>query len=189
MATKELRKMSRLELMEIIYLQQQTEKILREENAALKQGGDQEKKGGSEFKGTIPEVVENLDKLFSTVQQSSAEYAATVRVSLQPTGRPAPAGEPQARLKLVEDETERLLEQAREQAREEGARLLTEVRTQAERRAEELLTRTRAQAEEEREQVVKQAVEDISRLKAQFLGEIKATLKRYPELAKKMREG
>lgn len=85
MADKELRKMNRTELIDIIYALQQREERLKEENAVL-----QEKLNDRIVKienaGNIAEAVIALNNIFQNAQEAADQYVESVR-SIQETAK------------------------------------------------------------------------------------------------------
>ncbi|MCD7981079.1 MAG: hypothetical protein LUF32_01995 [Clostridiales bacterium] len=78
MADKELRKMNRTELIEIIYALQQNEKTLREENEKL-QGQLKDKLIRVEDSGSIAEAALSLNHIFEDAQRAAGQYLESVR--------------------------------------------------------------------------------------------------------------
>lgn len=99
MAEKELKKMSRTELIEIIYALQQSELALKEENAALQAKLD-DKIVKIENAGSIAEAVIVLNNIFQKAQDTADEYIESVHAA-------------QANAK---EDTERVLAEAQEKA-------------------------------------------------------------------------
>lgn len=77
MAEKELKKMSRTELIEIIYALQQSELALKEENAALQEKLD-DKIVKIKNSGSIAEAVIVLNNIFQKAQDTADEYVESV---------------------------------------------------------------------------------------------------------------
>ncbi len=73
MKDKELRKMSRMELIEIIYALQQNEKMLRTENTELKRKLE-DKKIKIENAGSIAEAALELNRVFEDAQSAAEQY-------------------------------------------------------------------------------------------------------------------
>lgn len=80
MADKELRKMNRTELIEIIYALQQNERSLREENEELHKQLD-DKLLRLEKAGSIAEAALSLNHIFEDAEAAAQQYLATLRVA------------------------------------------------------------------------------------------------------------
>ncbi|MCC8075670.1 MAG: hypothetical protein LIO95_07005 [Clostridiales bacterium] len=78
MADKELRKMNRTELIEIIYALQQNERTLREENERL-QAQLAEKVLRIEKSGSIAEAALSLNRIFEDAEQAAQQYLTSIR--------------------------------------------------------------------------------------------------------------
>lgn len=101
MAKKELRKMSRTELIEIIYILQQDEKTLKKENEDLRRQLD-DKRLRLEKAGSIAEAALSLNHIFEDAQEASRQYLETlVSASAE-----------------AEDQAKQILEDAQKQAEE-----------------------------------------------------------------------
>ena len=139
MPDRELRRMRRAELVEIILALKQTEDKLRAENAALS-AQLQERQIHIENAGSIAQAALELNKVFEAAQAAADEYVASVRAANKNTDAAANALRAQA-----EAEAEQILAQAQTEAANLKAML---ARTQQEirqrwaafdRRASELL--------------------------------------------------
>ncbi|MCD8100688.1 MAG: hypothetical protein LUE06_08960 [Oscillospiraceae bacterium] len=80
MADKELRKMSRTELIEIIYALQQNERSLREENEELRKQLD-DKLLRIEKAGSIAEAALSLNHIFEDAEAAAQQYLASLQFS------------------------------------------------------------------------------------------------------------
>lgn len=80
MDEKELRKMNRAELIEIIYALQQNEKALREENAELQKKLN-DKTIAIENSGSIAEAALQLSGIFSAAQEAADTYLESLRIA------------------------------------------------------------------------------------------------------------
>ncbi|MCD8048340.1 MAG: hypothetical protein LUG52_01840 [Clostridia bacterium] len=78
MQEKELRKMSRMELIEIIYALQQNEKGLRAENEDLKKRLE-DKSIKIEKAGSIAEAAVALNSIFEDAERAAEQYISSVR--------------------------------------------------------------------------------------------------------------
>lgn len=78
MADKELRRMNRSELIEIIYALQQNEELLRQENQRLREELD-EKRIKIENAGSIAEASLSLSHIFEDAQKAADLYLTSVR--------------------------------------------------------------------------------------------------------------
>lgn len=82
MAEKELRRMNRTELIEIIYALQQNEKNLRDENEDLRQQLE-DKILRMENAGSIAEAALSLNHIFEDAQQSAQQYLDSIQAANQ----------------------------------------------------------------------------------------------------------
>ncbi|MCD7919611.1 MAG: DNA repair protein [Clostridiales bacterium] len=80
MADKELRKMSRTELIEIIYALQQNERALRAENEDLHRRLE-DKTIRIENAGSIAEAALSLNRIFEDAQAAAQQYLASVQAA------------------------------------------------------------------------------------------------------------
>lgn len=87
MAEKELRKMSRTELIEIIYALQQNEKTLREENKELCRQLE-DKTIRIENAGSIAEAALSLNRIFEDAQAAAQQYLDSVRMLGKEAAKP-----------------------------------------------------------------------------------------------------
>ena len=106
MPDRELRRMRRAELVEIILALKQTEDRLRAENAALS-AQLQERQIHIENAGSIAQAALELNKVFEAAQAAADEYVASVRAANKNTDAAANALRAQA-----EAEAEQILAQA-----------------------------------------------------------------------------
>ncbi len=87
MAQKELRRMNRVELIEIIYALEQNEEELKQENQELRKKLE-ERKVVVENAGFIAEAVAGLNHIFDTAQRTADDYLASVAaVKERPNGK------------------------------------------------------------------------------------------------------
>ncbi|MCD7758045.1 MAG: hypothetical protein LUH45_07730 [Clostridiales bacterium] len=108
MADKELRKMNRTELIEIIYALQQNERALREENERLQAQLD-DKVLRIEKAGSIAEAALSLNRIFEDAEQAALQYLTSIREANDSAEQ------------ILEDarrEAETILAQAKEKAQE-----------------------------------------------------------------------
>ena len=110
MPDRELRRMRRAELVEIILALKQTEDRLRAENAALS-AQLQERQIHIENAGSIAQAALELNKVFEAAQAAADEYVASVRAANKNTDAAANALWAQA-----EAEAEQILAQAQTEA-------------------------------------------------------------------------
>ncbi|MCD8126758.1 MAG: DNA repair protein [Clostridiales bacterium] len=82
MAEKELRKMSRTELIEIIYALQQNERSLREENEDLRRRLE-DKTIRIENAGSIAEAALSLNRIFEDAQAAAQQYLDSLRAAVE----------------------------------------------------------------------------------------------------------
>ena len=136
MPDRELRRMRRAELVEIILALKQTEDRLRAENAVLS-AQLQERQIHIENAGSIAQAALELNKVFEAAQAAADEYVASVRAANKNTDAAANALRAQA-----EAEAEQILAQAQTEAANLKARTQKECDEQAEAAA-----RSRAQTE------------------------------------------
>ncbi|MCD8077152.1 MAG: DNA repair protein [Lachnospiraceae bacterium] len=98
MAEKELRKMNRTELIEIIYALQQNERILRRQNEELRSQLD-DKILRMEKAGSIAEAALSLNHIFEDAEAAAQQYLESLRAWQREAVCPAPqedvAGEPE----------------------------------------------------------------------------------------------
>ncbi|MCD8088385.1 MAG: hypothetical protein LUE22_07350 [Oscillospiraceae bacterium] len=97
MADKELRKMNRTELIEIIYALQQNERTLRTENEKLRRELD-DKLLRMESAGSIAEAALSLNRVFEDAEAAAKQYLDSLR--------------------YVDENVEKILSEARRQADE-----------------------------------------------------------------------
>ena len=126
MPDRELRRMRRAELVEIILALKQTEDRLRAENAALS-AQLQERQIHIENAGSIAQAALELNKVFEAAQAAADEYVASVRAANKNTDAAANALRAQA-----EAEAEQILAQAQTEAANLKARTRKECDEQAE---------------------------------------------------------
>lgn len=105
MAQKELRRMNRVELIEIIYALEQNEEELKQENQELRKKLE-ERKVVVENAGFIAEAVAGLNHIFDTAQRTADDYLASVAA--------------------VKEEAEREAERIVNEAKEEAGRIIAD---------------------------------------------------------------
>lgn len=113
MAQKELRRMNRVELIEIIYALEQNEEELKQENQELRKKLE-ERKVVVENAGSIAEAVAGLNHIFDTAQRTAYDYLASVAA--------------------VKEEAEREAERIVNEAKEEAGRIIADAKKQTEER-------------------------------------------------------
>ncbi len=112
MAQKELRRMSRVELIEIIYALEQNEEELKQENENLRKKLE-ERTVVVEHAGSIAEAVAGLNHIFDTAQQTADDYLASVAAVKEEAEREA-----KRIVREAEEEAERILAEAKKQTEE-----------------------------------------------------------------------
>ena len=155
MPDRELRRMRRAELVEIILALKQTEDRLRAENAALS-AQLQERQIHIENAGSIAQAALELNKVFEAAQAAADEYVASVRAANKNTDAAANALRAQA-----EAEAEQILAQAQTEAVK--ARTQKECDEQAEAAA-----RSRAQTEDDCKAMLARTQQEIRQRWAAF---------------------
>lgn len=157
MPDRELRRMRRAELVEIILALKQTEDRLRAENAALS-AQLQERQIHIENVGSIAQAALELNKVFEAAQAAADEYVASVRAANKNTDAAANALRAQA-----EAEAEQILAQAQTEAANLKARTQKECDEQAEAAA-----RSRAQTEADCKAMLARTQQEIRQRWAAF---------------------
>lgn len=157
MPDRELRRMRRAELVEIILALKQTEDRLRAENAALS-AQLQERQIHIENSGSIAQAALELNKVFEAAQAAADEYIASVRAANKNTDAAANALRAQA-----EAEAEQILAQAQTEAANLKARTQKECDEQAEAAA-----RSRAQTEADCKAMLARTQQEIRQRWAAF---------------------
>ena len=157
MPDRELRRMRRSELVEIILALKQSEDNLRAENAALS-AQLQERQIHIENAGSIAQAALELNRVFEAAQAAADEYVASVRAVNQNTDASARALRAQA-----EAEAQQILAQA-----QSDAAALRE-RTRQECDAEtEAAARRRAQTEADCKALLEKTQQEIRQRRAEF---------------------
>ena len=157
MPDRELRRMRRAELVEIILALKQTEDRLRAENAALS-AQLQERQIHIENAGSIAQAALELNKVFEAAQAAADEYVASVRAANKNTDAAANALRAQA-----EAEAEHILAQAQTEAANLKARTQKECDEQA-----EAVARSRAQTEDDCKAMLARTQQEIRQRWAAF---------------------
>ncbi len=160
MADKELRKMNRTELIEIIYALQQDEQKLRRENEQLTSELD-DKVVRIKNSGSIAEAALSLNRIFEDAQNAADQYLDSVKENADDTDmdRDKTAAEADQRATEIINEAEKKADQIVSAAKEEAAR-------------------THEECEKERASVAKE--------RERFLSQARDILITNPELAEKM---
>lgn len=169
MVDKELRKMNRTELIEIIYALQQNEKMLRRQVEELnRQLGD--KLLHIENAGSIAEAAISLNHVFEDAESAARQYLESIQNQYT--------------------EAAQVLKEAREQADGMISSAQTEVDMAAERirQTEDKCRALREQTTVECAALLEETEQEIERKRKSFIREAQAILKQYPELAAHMRE-
>lgn len=128
MTDKELRRMGRGDLIEIIYQYQKREQELMEENAAL-QRRLEDRRINIEKAGSIAEAALYLNHIFESAQAAADHYLEEVRAS--GSEREAQAGKLMERAREEAEAAKQLQREARQEA-EAAKQLQREVRQEAE---------------------------------------------------------
>ena len=110
MPDRELRRMSRTELVEIIFALKQSEDQLKAENAELKEKLA-DRQLHIENAGSIAQAALELNKVFEAAQAAADDYLASVRATISAPDNMAEALRARARI-----EAQQILEQARTDA-------------------------------------------------------------------------
>ena len=150
MPDRELRRMRRAELVEIILALKQTEDRLRAENAALS-AQLQERQIHIENAGSIAQAALELNKVFEAAQAAADEYVASVRAAAN------------ALRAQAEAEAEQILAQAQTEAANLKAR--TQQQCDAE---TEAAARKRAQTEADCKAMLARTQQEIQQRRAAF---------------------
>ena len=148
MPDRELRRMRRAELVEIILALKQTEDRLRAENAALS-AQLQERQIHIENAGSIAQAALELNKVFEAAQAAADEYVASVRAANKNTDAEAEA------------------EQNLAQAQTEAANLKARTRKECDEQAE-AAARSRAQTEADCKAMLARTQQEIRQRWAAF---------------------
>ncbi len=107
MADKELRRMSRMELVEVIYAMQQEEQSLRDENAELRRQLEDRTLRVAEA-GSMAEAALGLNRVFEDADAAAAQYVESARRAQAEAARA---------LEAARREAEAVVARARERAR------------------------------------------------------------------------
>ncbi|MCD8054617.1 MAG: hypothetical protein LUF00_11405 [Lachnospiraceae bacterium] len=158
MADRELRRMNRTELIEIIYALQQNERSLRAENEELRRQLD-DKLLRIEKAGSIAEAALSLNHIFEDAEAAAQQYL----LSLQ---------------NVSEAEAQTLAE-----AQRRADELIANAQAQEEQAARQL-----RQTEEECQAMKEKAEQDIIRQRTEFFQWGQRILRENPELAARMRK-
>ena len=157
MPDRELRHMSRTELVEIIFALKQSEDQLKAENAALKeQLADRQLH--IENAGSIAQAALELNKVFEAAQAAADEYVASVHATVSAPDNMAEALRAQARI-----EAQQILEQARTDAETMKAQTRQECQTMTEDAQRKL-----AQAEADSKALSAKAQQEVKARWAEF---------------------
>ncbi|MCD8023445.1 MAG: hypothetical protein LUF30_10915 [Lachnospiraceae bacterium] len=214
MADKELRKMNRTELIEIIYALQQNEKTLRMENEELHRQLE-DRLLRIENAGSIAEAAINLNHIFEDAEAAARQYLDSVRYrereaeqKLDEAGKQAEellasaCSEKEAAAELLTsarsekeaaaEQTQRTEEECRIR-REQTEAECTALREQTKAECTALREQTEAECSARREQTEaectaqrEQTTQDVKRMRAAFVREAKKILKENPDLAAHM---
>ncbi len=161
MADKELRHMSRSELIEIIYAMQQQENSLRQEIEELNSKLD-DKMIRMDQSGSIAEASLSLNYVFEDAQAAADEYLQSIAEM---------NSEAEILLEKARTDSERIMNDAKSDAED--------IRAKAQADAEDIRTQAQADADEIRRRATENAVREEER----FMSSVKLLLSRYPELA------
>ena len=150
MADRELRRMHRTELVEIIYALKQSEDQLKEQNAALT-AQLQDRQLRIDNAGSIAQAAMELNKVFEAAQAAADDYLNSVQVTREDADVAAANTLAQAR-----SEAQRILEQARADA----DRLKAQTRQECE-AMEAASEKKRAQTEADCKAMVAKAEQEV----------------------------
>ncbi|MCD8118475.1 MAG: hypothetical protein LUE29_03105 [Lachnospiraceae bacterium] len=162
MAEKELRKMNRTELIEIIYALQQNERSIREENEELRRQLD-DRLLRLEQAGSIAEAALSLNHVFEDAEEAAQQYLLSLQEGSAGVAEVLADAQKKADAMLAETE-------------EKADAIISD----AEKRAQ--------QTDEECRVRLEKTEQEIQRKRAAFAGTIRRVVKKYPELAARMRE-
>lgn len=167
MPDRELRRMSRTELVEIIFALKQSEDQLKAENAALA-AQLQQREIHIEQAGSIAQAALELNRVFEAAQAAADEYVASVRAANQNTEAAASA--------------------LRAQAKAEADQILADAQAQAD--ALQARTQAACKAEEEAAAQKRQQTEaDCKALLAKTEQEVKARWQAFDRKASELLDG
>lgn len=158
MADKELRKMNRTELIEIIYALQQNEHSLRSENEELRRQLD-DKLLRIENAGSIAEAALSLNHIFEDAEAAAQQYLDSVR------------GADEERAEIMAE------------AKEKAARMIADAQAEVDKAAERI-----RQTEAECQEMLEQSRQQVKRQRSAFIKEVRRFLSDNPEIADWMRE-
>lgn len=150
MADRELRRMRRTELVEIIYALKQSEDQLKEQNAALT-AQLQDRQLRVSKAGSIAQAAMELNKVFEAAQAAADDYLNSVQVTREDAEVAAANTLAQAR-----SEAQRILEQARTEADQLKAQARQECETM-----EAEAEKKRAQTEVDCKAMVEKAEQEV----------------------------
>lgn len=159
MNDKELRKLSRKELLEMLIEQTKENARLEAELAEVKEGLE-EKKITIDRAGTLAEAALALNRVFEAADAAAKQYLENVRKA-----NGEPDGEPEADEESPEIKAERILGDAEKKAQEilTGAdKKAEEITSEAEKKAEETVTEAGKKAEETISEAQKKAEETVA---------------------------
>ena len=140
MADRELRRMHRAELIEIIYALKQSEDQLKAQNAALT-AQLQDRQLRLESAGSIAQAALELNNVFAAAQAAADDYLHSVQASLADTNATAANTLSQAR-----SEAKRILEQA--QADADSLKAQAQKRTQTEADCKDMVERAEQEVQQ-----------------------------------------
>ncbi|MCD7739022.1 MAG: hypothetical protein LUH58_08315 [Lachnospiraceae bacterium] len=216
MADRELRKMSRAELIEIIYALQQNEKTLRAEKENL-QVRLEDRLVRMESAGSIAEAALSLNHIFEDAQKAAEQYLASVKENCGKTLDSVNTAETKEMISAAQTQAEEMISNAQTQsegilssaqtqsqeilfsARAQAEKIISEAEAQsreilsnAQTQSEEIISAARVQAQEDLDhaeeawQKLERKSEAFKNQRRQFLEEATAFLHQHPELAEQM---
>ncbi len=112
-----LKKLSREELVEIIYALQQSEKSLKEENEELKARIAENEQAISHF-GTVADASQSLNDIFSEAQKALEQYLMAIRVAAASTTTARSSYPSGVDVQLAQYQVEEIVAEANRQADE-----------------------------------------------------------------------
>ncbi len=207
-----MRRMSRTELIEIIYALQQNERTLREEKDVL-QKQLEEKVLRLEKAGSIAEAALSVNHIFEDAENAAQQYIDSLKLSdadiLAHQKSEKMLSEAQAHLQQIEDECQTMQERTQDACRsiqEQAQDECRSMREQAEKECQVMREQVEDECQAMREQAEKgcqamreqtenkcqslyaQAEADIRARKDAYVRSVRNTLDKHPELKKNLKQ-
>ncbi len=180
---KEMKRMSRSELVDIIStLQNQTVELQAQNDTLTGQVAalEAEKQNRTiclQKAGSIAEASLQLNAVFEAAQQAADDYIASVMEAFtNPDGS------------TLQDQADEILARTQKQGEAQAAQITAKARQQAEQEAESVRAGILQQAEEEAAATRSQAEEDVARMQEEFYAEVRDALQKHPEISRHMRK-